>query len=605
MRRVHMAAAARHRIAVTVAGIAVALAALATAGGGAAGAAAAPRTGPSGTVTFADGAGQSPNYIFPITPGAQYGINNLTYFQPLLYRNLYWIGKGTQLVPNPVLSLADPPVFLNHDRGVRITLKPYRWSDGAPVTTRDVQFFFNLLRANKEQWGGYVTGDFPDFVTKFTIDSPRTFTLSFDRAYAPAWLINNELPTFVPLPQQSWDRTSAGGPVGNYDLTTKGAQKVYAFLNKQSATLSTYATDPLWRVVDGPYRLTAFNSSTGYAVFQPNPGYSGPVKSKIAKLIELPFTSNAAEFDALRAGEIDYGYIPYTDLSLKPTFTSRGDRIQAWPTVGLNYVVLNFTNKKYAPYFRQLYIRQALQLTINQPLWIRTILKGYGYPDYGPVPVQPKSPYVSRYEADNPYPYSPGRAARLLTAHGWKVVKNGTTTCVRPGRGANACGAGIPKGAPLTFNVIYSSGSVTTDQEFQDWKSASTAIGLTLNLSSVPFNTVITIANPCTKGPTCTWQLASWGGWSFGTPYPTGGQLLSPANAGGYADPVNDANVRATHVSGNPNAMVVYENYVAKTLPLVWLANQPLQISVIAKRLHGVVQNAVSALSPEYWTVTG
>ncbi len=591
------------RLAALGIGLGMALVATASVAGAAPGAAAVRAAAGSGTVTFALPSGASPNYIFPITPGAEYSIGNLTDFQPLMFRPLYWIGSGTQLVPSRALSLAQPPRFLNGDRAVQITLNHYVWSDGAPVTARDAQFYFNLLRANKAQWGGYVTGDFPDFITRFTINSTRTFTLTFNRSYAPAWLINNELPIITPLPQQAWDKTSARSAVGNYDLTTKGAVAVYTYLSHQSASLGTYATNPLWQVVDGPFRLTSYITSTGYSVFVPNARYAGPVKPRIAKLIELPFTSNSAEFDALRAGQVDYGYIPTTDLSLKGYFTSRGAVVQAWPDVGINYVVLNYTNKQMAPFFRQLYIRQALQLMVNEPLWIKRILKGYGYPDYGPVPVLPKGPYVSRYEQDNPYPYSPARAARLLVAHGWRVVKNGTSTCTRPGSAANECGAGIRGGAPLTFNVVYASGSVQYEQEMEDWKSAATAVGLTLNLSAVPFNTVISIANPCTKGPTCTWDLAMWGGWSFGSPYPTGGQVLSPANAGGYSDPINTANVRATHVSSRPTAMFTYENYVARTLPMIFWVNNPLQISVIAKQLHGVVQNAVSALTPEYWSI--
>jgi len=593
----------RPRLVVGALGLTVVLAAT-TAGVGAARAAVGSRAR-AGTVTFALGPGASPNYIFPITPGAEYGIGNLTDFQPLMFRPLYWIGSGAKLVPSTQLSLAYPPRFLHGDRAVEVTLRPYRWSDGQPVTARDAQFDFNLLRANKANWGGYVAGDFPDFITRFTVNSARSFTLTFDRAYSPAWLINNELPIITPLPQQAWDKTSAHTPVGNYDLTTKGAVAVYTYLSRQSASLSTYATNPLWQVIDGPFRLTAFNASTGYSVFVPNSKYTGAVKPRIAKLIELPFTSNAAEFDALRAGEVDYGYIPTTDLSLAPSFTRQGDRVQPWPDVGLNYVVLNFTNKQMAPLFRQLYLRQALQLLVDQPLWIRTILKGYGYPEYGPVPVEPKGPYVSSYEAHNPYPFSPAHAARLLAAHGWKVVRNGTSTCIRPGTADDQCGAGIRRGAPLTFTVVYSSGTLQYEQEMEDWKSAATAVGLTLNLSAVPFNTVISIANPCTKGPTCTWDLAMWGGWSFGSPYPTGGQVLSPANAGGYQDPVNSANVRATHVSSSPQAMFTYENYVARTLPMIFWVNTPLQISVIAKQLHGVVQNAVSALTPEDWSVAG
>ena len=46
-----------------------------------------------------------------------------------------------------------------------ITLKPARWSNGEPVSARDVIFWINLLKANRADWASYVPGGFPDNVT--------------------------------------------------------------------------------------------------------------------------------------------------------------------------------------------------------------------------------------------------------------------------------------------------------------------------------------------------------------------------------------------------------------------------------------------------------
>lgn len=43
------------------------------------------------------------------------------------------------------------------------------------------------------------------------------------------------------------------------------------FLNVQSQDLSTYNTNPLWKVVDEPFKLQSFNTS-GYVSMVPNPG---------------------------------------------------------------------------------------------------------------------------------------------------------------------------------------------------------------------------------------------------------------------------------------------------------------------------------------------
>ena len=566
-------------------------------------------TAPSGrakgaTVTFAQEVGNIPNYIFPITNSDAYTSSNLALFQPLLWRPLFWLGSGARPVVSTKLSLASLPVYSNGGRTATMTLKPYVWSDGKPVTARDVQFFLNLLRAGKAHWGGYNPGNFPDNVVSLTVAGPRTFSITFNRAYSQEWLLNDVLSAIVPMPQQAWDRTSAAGSVGNYDRTPQGARAVYNFLSNQAQTLSTYASNPLWRVVDGPFRLSSYDASTNYAAFVPNPRYAGPVKPTIAKLVEMPFTSNAAEFNALRSGAVDYGYLPNTDISQAQYFRSRGYTVQAWPGFGINYVVINWTNPTMKGYLRQLYIRQALQVLVNQPLMIRATLDGYGSPIDGPIPLVPKGPFVSALEAHNPYPYSPQRATDLLKAHGWKVVPNGTDVCLRPGSAPNDCGAGIPRGGALVFSVNYPTGNPAIAAQFESWKSIASTVGITLNIRPLPLAEIGTITNPCTTGPSCTWQLGNWEGWGYGTPYPTGEQTFSPLQTGGYQSPINNANVTATHLSSSPQAMFRYENYLALNLPVIWWPNAPSQISVISPRLHGVVQNALGSVTPETWYMT-
>ena len=40
-------------------------------------------------------------------------------------------------------------------------------------------------------------------------------------------------------------------------------KKIFDYLTTQAKSLSTYATNPLWQVVDGPYKLSAYNATTG------------------------------------------------------------------------------------------------------------------------------------------------------------------------------------------------------------------------------------------------------------------------------------------------------------------------------------------------------
>jgi peptide/nickel transport system substrate-binding protein len=53
-----------------------------------------------GTATFAEGPNAKPNYIFPLTSGAYFSVTNLSQFQFLIYRPLYWFGDNGQVKLN-------------------------------------------------------------------------------------------------------------------------------------------------------------------------------------------------------------------------------------------------------------------------------------------------------------------------------------------------------------------------------------------------------------------------------------------------------------------------------------------------------------------------
>src|SRR5215468_3436804 len=204
-----------------------------------------------GTATLALPPGTTPDFIFPIVDGAHYSVANIEQFQRLMYRPLYLYGKAGKPVLNQAASLAQAPVYTKGNTRVTITLKPYKWSDGKPVTARDFTFLLNLLKANKKNWAAYLPGDVPDNVKKVIVSSQRTFTLVLDRAYSPVWFTGNQLSQLMPIPQHVWDKKSSSGPVGNWDQTAAGAKAVYDFLIGEAKKAKEYATNPLWQVVDG------------------------------------------------------------------------------------------------------------------------------------------------------------------------------------------------------------------------------------------------------------------------------------------------------------------------------------------------------------------
>ncbi len=573
---------------------------------------------PQGTVTFALPPGSIPTYIFPFVSGPNSNNIDLFQFTPYMWRPLYWFGYGKSPEINYSESLGKPPVYSNGGRTVTVTLNTdYRWSDGKPVTNRDVELWMKLLFAEKQNYLAYSVGSIPDDITSmsFPASTPYQFSLTFNKAYSHLWLLYNQLSQITPIPQHVWDKTSANGAVGNYDLTSSGATAVYNFLNSQSKDEATYASNPLWSVVDGPWHLSQFSASTGYSAFVPNPSYGGPGKPKIAELEEVPFTSATAEFDALRSGQLDYGYLPPEDINQESFLKSRGYTIAPWTDFGFNDFFLNFTNPKVGAIFRQLYIRQAMQHLINQPEISNDIYKGTAYPDYGPVPTVPPNPYSAPQLSTNPYPYSLSAATKLLSEHGWTVKAGGTDVCARPGNGSSDCGAGVAKGAQLSFQETVATGSAPFLTEVETMQSAWSQAGIQVTLRQEAPDQIFAGLTPCKNGNGgCNWEMSNFGEPGETPTYspeylPTGGPWFATDganNAGGYSDPKMDALIAATETNSSPSAVQAFGLYAARALPNLWEPNYDYQVSVISNKLHGALpQDPNLNLYPQDWTISG
>jgi peptide/nickel transport system substrate-binding protein len=570
-----------------------------------------------GVAVFAEPPDSPPDYIFPFMTAADSSNVNLFDFTYLMYRPLYWFGVGSQPVFNSSLSLASAPVFSG--RNVTINLKHYMWSNGTPVTAQDVMFWINMMKGVPDDWFDFTPGGFPANVSNIKVVSSTELTMTMNKAYSPTWFQYNELSQITPMPA-AWDRT-ASGP-SNCDTTVSDCAAVYNYLAAQAKDLSTYASSPVWGVVDGPWKLSAFNAD-GHMTFVPNKSYSGPVKPKLAAFEEVPFTTDAAEYDVLQSPnsstKIDYGYLPNQDAPAKPAnaavganpLASKGYTLAPLYTWGYDFYILNFQSTTgNGPVIRQLYFRQALAYLSNQKAVIEGPMRGYGEATVGPVGSTPVSKFLSpagRAELNSetgPYPFSIAKAKALLSSHGWTVAPGGTTTCADPAK----CGPGIAKGKALTFNFPYATGLGWLASAMAALQSNAAQVGIKLNLESKPINqiTQTSLANCVVAKISCDWDFAAWGGGTFSPDYlPTGDvYFLSGAatNSGGYSNAENDALIEKTLTSGNLSYMYNWEDYLADQLAQEWQPEPAFQLTEIANNLKGALpQSSTESINPENW----
>jgi len=578
-----------------------------------------------GTATIALPPGTTYNWAFPFYAITNASVYNDQQFEWLMYRPLYMFGNNTDtsVSINYALSPAGAPVYSNGGKTVAVNLKGWKWSDGETVNADSLIFFLNMAEAEKANWYAYSAGLLPDNIVSYKATGPDQVTFQLNGDYSSLWYTYNQLSELNPMPL-AWDVTSLGAKAGSGGCTTDSAadgwvkcKAVYTFLTAQSKIASTYATSPLWSVVDGPWKMSSF-STAGQVTMVANKAYSGSPKPQLSALKFVPYTSDTAEYTALKTGSIDVGYIPTQDLAQKPANSSlpavnplgSSYYLEPFFNYGIEYAQPNFNNPQVGFLVRQLYIRQALQYAMDQPGITKAIWRGYAVPGAGAVPTDPSNQFIPSTERENggqgPYPYDPAKATALLTSHGWKSV-GGVMTC----QDATKCGTGITTGTQLKLTYVYSTGIAAATAMWQAIKSEESQVGIDVNLVGQSFDTIIGESAPCAPmSSKCNVQVFAYGGWDFDGPgfEPTGEPLFATgagSNSGNYSDPTMDKLIQETHTSSSLSTFDQYANYAAQQLPFMFVSSpNPYQISAVTSSLHGVTYSPLFTLLPEYWYFT-
>jgi peptide/nickel transport system substrate-binding protein len=575
-----------------------------------------------GTVKVATPPGAAPSWIMPMITAADNSVYTVLSFDYELFRPLYFTVNGVEPSINQSMSLANAPVWSNNDKTATITMKSnYKWSDGQPVTSKDVLFWYQVLKAGLKEsaanWAAYTPGvGIPDQVASVTTPNATTVVFNLKASVNPSWFTENELADIQPMPEQAWAKASATGPTIDPSVPAN-ATKIYNYLAAASKPSATWSTNPTWQTVDGPYHLTAFNVTSGAFTMAPNPKYGGPHSKDYPTLQAVPFTSDDAEVNAVKAGTVDVGYLPLNDLAelggLKATWNDYG-----YPDFGWTYAAYNFKDKTgdFDNIIKQLYVRQAIAHLENEPGYVKAFFNGAGGQAFGPVPSIPKSPFTPSNALTNPYPYSITDAKNLLTAHGWKVTPGGTDVCAKAGTGSGECGAGIPAGTKLAFPVVYGTSPAVIGEQLTDLSSQAAKVGIKMTLQSSNFNFIVQNYNdPAAPKNDNKWAMEDFGGFTDST-YPTTLGVFNSTGSsdlGGYDSPQADKLIQASVTSSNPAAVQAEASYLTQQQPGLFQPN-PVDaggtagVAVYKKILSGPptsFENLTQAyLTPELWYFT-
>ncbi len=321
------------------------------------------------------------------------------------------------------------------------TLQPgAAWGDGAPVTTRDVVFGWEVVR---HPLSGVPDRDFYERIAAIDVHDDKRFTVHLDKVYYdyPARGSIPLLPAHLERDAFADAREYRHRTLYDSDTTNPG-------------------------LYYGPYRITEVVSGS-HVVLKTNPTWWG--KRPHFKRIVVRVIENTAALEAnLLSEAVDYiaGELGF-NIDQALSFERRhGDRFDVVYKPGLIYehIDLNLDN----PILRDKRVREALLYAVD-----RESLVGQLFGGKQPVAHSNVNPLDWVYTTDiKTYAFDPGRAAALLDDAGWSVMRDGVRY--------NA------EGARLTLQLMSTAGNKTRELVEQVLQSQWRKVGIEITIKNEP-----------------------------------------------------------------------------------------------------------------------
>ncbi len=300
-------------------------------------------------------------------------------------------------------------------------MKGWKWSNGEAVDASDVVFWLNMMKAEPDNYYGYVPGLLPDNLASYSATSPDTVVLHLKSAVSSIWFTYNQLAEITPMPA-AWDVTAAGATAGSGGCATDTGRRqvktkcaaVYKFLSRAGEEREDLRHQPdLGRGGRPVEAVQSFSTASSGPVtsFVPNSSYSGSPKPTLAGFTYYAYTDDTTEYTALKTGQVDVGQVPDQDMSpvsgtqVLPSTNPLGSSYNLQPWYTLRHPVLR-------DQLQQPDDRPGVQAAVRAPgdagtrstrkAWSKTVQRGYAYPTTGAraepaaEPVDPVGPEVQR-----------------------------------------------------------------------------------------------------------------------------------------------------------------------------------------------------------------
>src|SRR5437660_3956943 len=323
-----------------------------------------------------------------------------------------------------------------------------KWSDGVPVTARDIAWTYNLMMTNKD--AATANGN---FAANFkSVTAPDDSTLVVVLGKPQATMLALDIPV---VPQHVWE--SHVSDIGKFNND---------------------ASFPI--VGDGPFILSAYKKDE-YIQLDANAGYWRG-RPKFDQLIFKHYANQDAEVQALKKGEVDFagGLTPAQFNSLKgaANITLNNGNGKRFYALAINPGATATSGKPFGdgnPALKDPLVRHAIMEAIDKPALVNKTLGGFGVAGQGYIP-----PVFSAYawtpSATETVGSDPVKANQLLDQAGYRKGPDGRRT--------------TPGGKPFTLRLYGETQRAEDAQNATFVKEWLDALGINVSASIVDQATV-------------------------------------------------------------------------------------------------------------------
>jgi peptide/nickel transport system substrate-binding protein len=511
---------------------------------------------PCGTLVIPNAIGQDdPSAVTSLNPLLGSNIYNQQSAM-LLYRPLIWVGQNG--APDADRSLAQSMDAQDHDTRFVVTLKPWLWSDGVPVSADDVVYTWGLIGELGLAYGYFGQGGIPDRVAYVRAIDARHVEFQMRQPTNPQWFEMAALSVMPALPRHAW-----------------GALSRDALWQRQTDT-------SLFQVVDGPFKLENFLPDRAIS-YVPNPLYGGH-QAGVARLV-IDFLEGGSALHALRAGDVDMAQVP---LALWDSQRSLPGAVPFNLPEPFGYLSLMFNLRHDSvAFFRDARVRRALTDATDQRTMIDVVYRGASSENRVPIPTAPPV-FRSQAVRNNALPvrYDPDLARAELDAAGWPAGPDGLR---------------VRDGVRMAFTVLLTSGSPERIQLMQILQQNLRAVGVDMRIQPIGFNQLMATSG----GPSAGWDALLLSETLTGLPDGTTYFDTDGANnSGGYSNPRMDALIRQGTATAGLAPLYAYQDLFAAEQPVNILPQAAIRL-LVADRVRGVADflNEQGFWSPEYLSV--